>query len=147
MATVHEVSRQFYDAWRAMSIIQRIIAEPDRAFSTSLRAMLVLLNQRQCSQKKLARTIGLKASGCSTLVNQLVEQGLVARNANPQDRREVLLALTPKGQDFCEEEMARRYSGFDETFSSLDQKDLDQLFSACVIIQEIQRKLPLEVDE
>ena len=34
--------------------------------------------------KKAGRTVGLKASGCSALVNLLVEQGLVERGDQPQ---------------------------------------------------------------
>lgn len=147
MSTVRRVSQEFYNAWRAMSIFHRIIAEPNRAFSTNLRAMLVLYNQTQCTQKKLGRTVGLKASGCSALVNLLVEQGLVERVTNPKDRREVLLMLTPQGREHCRREMGRRYEGLDQKFSQLSPQDQQRLLEAFRTIQEIQAKVPLEMDE
>lgn len=146
MLAVRSVSEQFYNTWRSMSIFHRVIAEPNRAYNTNLRAMLVLYNQKHCTQKKLARTVGLKASGCSSLVNQLVTQGLVERVTNPEDRREMILALTPQGQEECRQEMLRRYEGLDQKFAQLTGQDQQRLLDAYQVIQEIQAKITVDID-
>ena len=146
MPTVREVSEEFYNTWRIMSIFNRMTTEPNGAYSTQLRAMLVLYNQRSCTQKKLAKTVGVKASGCSTLVNHLVEQGLAERIVNPEDRREIILRLTPKGEEACRGEMSRRYQELDQKFAGLSPQDREELVAAFQVLQRIQMKIPLEID-
>lgn len=44
-----------------------------------------------------AEAMGLAQSAASTLAQRLVDQGLLTRTPDPDDRRAVQLALTPKG--------------------------------------------------
>lgn len=44
-----------------------------------------------------AEAMGLAQSAASTLAQRLVDQGLLTRTPDPDDRRAVLLALTPAG--------------------------------------------------
>ena len=48
-------------------------------------------------QRSLARTIGLDTSTTGGVVDRLETRGLLARHADPADRRVRLLALTPEG--------------------------------------------------
>ena len=50
-----------------------------------------------CSLTAVAEFIGLTLPAMSTLVNGLVEQGLVQREVDPADRRRVLLTVTDAG--------------------------------------------------
>lgn len=147
MSNIRNISEAFYDTWRIMSIFNRVTAEPNGAYSTQFRALLVLYNQKHCTQKKLAKTLGVKPSSCSALVNNLVELGLVKRVPNAQDRREVILMLTAEGERICYNEMTRRYSELDCKFSCLSDNDRDELIAAFQTVQQIQAKIPLEVEE
>jgi DNA-binding MarR family transcriptional regulator len=46
----------------------------------------------------LARRLGVSAPTASTLVDRLVERGLIDRREDPQDRRQHRCRLTPEGQ-------------------------------------------------
>src|SRR5690349_2401527 len=46
----------------------------------------------------LARTLMLSPAGMTNRLDRLVERGLVDRRADPDDRRSVLVALTPEGR-------------------------------------------------
>lgn len=47
---------------------------------------------------ELARVFGLKPSTLTSLLDRLVERGLVTREVDPEDRRSVLVALTRDGK-------------------------------------------------
>jgi len=51
----------------------------------------------------LAERLQIKPHSAVGLVNRLAEQGLVTRHASTADRRKVLLALTPRGNDLLAE--------------------------------------------
>lgn len=49
--------------------------------------------------QEAAAALQLASNSVSTLVNQLVAQGLVQRDRDPADRRSAFLALTPAGEE------------------------------------------------
>ena len=61
------------------------------------RALAYIRNHPCCSLTAVAEFIGLTLPAMSTLVNGLVEQGLVLRAIDPADRRRVLLTVTETG--------------------------------------------------
>lgn len=69
----------------------------------------------------VAATIGRHASSVSRLVDQLVDAGLVARRPDPDDRRQVLVSLTPAGSD-----VIRRFEALDGAISTRMMTDFDE---------------------
>lgn len=61
------------------------------------RTLAYIRNHPCCSLSAVAEFIGLTLPAMSTLVNGLVEHGLVQREIDPADRRRVLLTVTPAG--------------------------------------------------
>jgi DNA-binding MarR family transcriptional regulator len=59
--------------------------------------MIVAIHaQGSMSVKQLAQVLCVKAPSASTRVERLVEMGLLTREENPADRREVLVKISPK---------------------------------------------------
>lgn len=54
------------------------------------------------SQRQLADELGLTAGTVSVRIDRLLEEGLVSRVPDPDTRRSVLVALTPKGRELFE---------------------------------------------
>jgi DNA-binding MarR family transcriptional regulator len=54
------------------------------------------------SQRRLADELGLTPGTVSVRVDRLLEDGLVSRVRDPETRRSVLVALTPKGRELFE---------------------------------------------
>lgn len=54
------------------------------------------------SMKKLSRLLGVSSSSLSIIIDSLKKEGLVVRKTDPDDRRRVLLELTPKGKEALE---------------------------------------------
>jgi len=73
----------------------------------------------------LATRLGVTLSTVSGLVDRLVDAGLAARRADPEDRRQVIVSVTPAGDHLMERfrELNRRQA--QELFGSLADDDLD----------------------
>jgi DNA-binding MarR family transcriptional regulator len=65
---------------------------------TQLRSLFLIANKGSTNFRKLAEALGVTPSNVTGIVDRLVEQGLVSRTQNPEDRREMTLQATDKGQ-------------------------------------------------
>jgi DNA-binding MarR family transcriptional regulator len=63
-----------------------------------LRSLFLIANKGSTNFRKLAGALGVTPSDVTGIVEHLVEQGLVSRTQNPEDRREMTLQATDKGQ-------------------------------------------------
>ena len=64
-----------------------------------MRAMLHLYCHDRATVGEVAQALGVSMPTASELIDKLVEDGLAERGANPNDRRQVLVWLTPKARD------------------------------------------------
>jgi DNA-binding MarR family transcriptional regulator len=65
---------------------------------TQLRSLFLIANKGSTNFRKLAKALGVTPSNVTGIVDRLVEQGLVSRTQNPEDRREMTLQATDKGK-------------------------------------------------
>jgi MarR family transcriptional regulator, organic hydroperoxide resistance regulator len=65
---------------------------------TQLRSLFLIANKGSTNFRKLAEALGVTPSNVTGIIDRLVEQGLVSRTQNPEDRREMTLQTTDKGQ-------------------------------------------------
>jgi MarR family transcriptional regulator, organic hydroperoxide resistance regulator len=63
-----------------------------------LRSLFLIANKGSTNFRKLAEALGVTPSNVTGIVDRLVEQGLVSRTQNPEDRREMMLQATDKGK-------------------------------------------------
>ena len=62
-----------------------------------MRALMLLSAIGEARMSDLAHQLGIAPSTLSSLVDRLVESGLVNRKDDPRDRRSVVVALAPAG--------------------------------------------------
>ncbi|MGM0505602.1 MAG: MarR family winged helix-turn-helix transcriptional regulator [Bacteroidota bacterium] len=82
------------------------------------------------------RTIGkklLKSGGNITLVvDNLERQGWVERRRDPEDRRSLVIHLTPKGRSFIDSLFPKHLAKIREEFSVLSPDEMDELADLCL---------------
>lgn len=114
-------------------------------------AMFELKLQPDMSLKQLAQCTMASPSNLSVMVNAMVEQGLVCRVPDPEDRRRVLLRLSDLGEKvFTEVEQLSlvKYQEFLERLDREDRQELAAVSSAMIGISEkILGKLNLKQDK
>ena len=64
-----------------------------------LRVLLLLHTEGQSRMSSIASTLGIAVSTATGIIDNLVKKELVTRGADPEDRRVVICALSPQGQE------------------------------------------------
>jgi DNA-binding MarR family transcriptional regulator len=80
----------------------------------------------------LAARIGTSAPTASRTVDVLDDLGLVARSADPDDRRAVRIELTPLGRRLVDERKARATAAFEPAVAALGATDRERLVKLLV---------------
>lgn len=103
-AAVMAASRVF------VAISARALADVDSSLTlVQLRTLVVLEGRGPIKLAALAGALGVNPSTAMRMVDKMGAIGLVDRQVNPDNRREVLLSLTPKGRRLVDRVMDRRY--------------------------------------
>ncbi|MCE0765500.1 MarR family transcriptional regulator [Pseudonocardia kujensis] len=84
-----------------------------------------------------ARALYLAGNSVSTLVNQLVDDGLLRREADPADRRAVRLFLTPGAVDRLARRRAARRELLDDAFARLDTGERTAITAALPALERL----------
>ena len=80
----------------------------DRVTVPQFRMLVVLERSRSARMTELAEHMGVQPSTALRMVDRLVDAGLVTREQNPDNRREVRLDLTHQGEDVVRAVTGRR---------------------------------------
>jgi DNA-binding MarR family transcriptional regulator len=124
--------RQAPDVWMELSLTL-----------AQLKSLFFISNEESTNVRKLAAALSVTSANVTGIVDRLVEQGLVTRRENPEDRRMLLLQVTDKAQalitDLRERQTSRLseildYMGPDEL--SMLAQGLSSLLKACELYQK-----------
>ncbi len=99
-----------------------------------LNALIYVEYERHITPKALAHNLSLSTGSVTALVDRMVDSGLVMRNPHPNDRRSVLLSLTPKGSQVIES-IVDRYAR--TTLRSMQAADPTQIRRATALVEHL----------
>ena len=111
-----------------------------KAMSDTLRKKVLKLSVRQCTvlanirrytllhpegipMSVLAERAGMSPSAASHMIDSLMSQGMVERNASPTDRRAVLVTIAKSSQETSASIEKAQQSVMDELVSSLTEEE------------------------
>jgi DNA-binding MarR family transcriptional regulator len=118
--------RQYpFDAWMDLSIT-----------TAQLRSLFFIENEGVTNFTKLAAALGVTSSNVTGIVDRLVEQELVSRSENPEDRRVLLLSVTEKGKTLLNSLRESRIRQMSEVLTPLSAEELSILARAFTILVE-----------
>ncbi len=118
---------------RSMSKFRQYLKE--NGFSmTQMTSMFQILHCGSCSISDLAAHLDISNAAASQSTERLVQQGLLTRNEDPNDRRNKRLELTEKGKNTVAESMQARQMWFQELVGLLDDTEKKQIISALEIL-------------
>lgn len=64
--------------------------------------VLINIYKGVTSPVEISKNLVMDAGAMSRMVDRMVKRDLIVRNPNPQDKRQVILALTEKGRVICD---------------------------------------------
>ena len=107
---------------RATSIFTELMAA-HQLTPTQFAALAKILDEKSVSQNELGRLTAMDPATMQGVMGRLCDRGLVARNADPSDRRRMTLTLTPAGRRLAEtaREVGRQVT--EETLSPLSENE------------------------
>ena len=95
-----------------------------------LRVLVVLWSRPSLSLGELAQAVGISLTRASRLCDRLVTHGLVNRADDPDNRRQLVLRLTPAGQEVVETVWQERAEEIRPVLSRMSPEGRVRLVSA-----------------
>ena len=92
--------------WRVQRVLIRLMhqtAQQNDLTLPQLHGLMMLNEQGAISQKELVQRTKMPKSTLSQSLDGLVERGLIRREINPENRREVVLTIDTSGQRLIED--------------------------------------------
>ena len=89
-----------------------------------MKCLFFISNHGTTNFKKLAAALKVTPANLTGVIDRLVDQGLVSRTENPEDRRMMLLKLTEKGEALVTELRERRVSYLSKALRGLTPEEL-----------------------
>ena len=95
---------------------------------TQFLVLMAIHSYERCCMGRLARSMQIQMPTATGIVDRLVQAGLVERVPHPEDRRQVLVELKPKGRRFIEQfhEVVRRR--WEEVLGTLKSDELETFY-------------------
>ncbi len=91
---------------------------------------------------ELASIEGLNATMLSRITAQLSDAGLIARAADPEDRRSAFVAATAAGRRMRERIHRERARALGAHVEQLDERQREALWNALPVLEELVERLP-----
>lgn len=105
-----------------------------------LKAVLLLTRENGLTARGLAERLKVGPSAVTPLVDKLVEQGLVRREEDPEDRRVSWIRPTQEAQRLYELLMSANQAMLLEVFSTLSPEELETALQGLQVISSAARR-------
>ncbi|WP_394276373.1 MarR family winged helix-turn-helix transcriptional regulator [Luteococcus sp.] len=118
-------------------IARRVRFEGTQQVAPHQFSVLVRVSKTPLTPTALAERERVSTPSMTRTVTGLVDAGLVSREPHPDDRRQVLVSITPAGQRVVTETLAERDSWMMQHLQGLDADDLALLRRAADLLLEV----------
>lgn len=125
-----QLTARLLRALEGMAGQMQALEESEVELTKAQRRVLYHLAQRPRRMTEIAAVLGSSLSSATSMVDRLVEKGLVERAADPADRRVVLCRFTSQGL----EEARRQVRFFEEVAERLDEGELERVVEALELL-------------
>lgn len=113
--------------------LERSVSAALEPFGLSLGQFDILATLRRqgpngrLTPTELMRSVMLSSGGMTNRLDRLEDGGLIERSADPDDRRGVVVGLTPKGRALIEAAAAARFAEAEDSLPPLPPRERKQL--------------------
>jgi len=95
-----------------------------------LNTLIHLSQNQECNLSGLGEVFGVTNAAVSQVMEKLVQQGLVLRTENPEDRRHKILILTERGEKIAHESEQERLKWLFQLINILSEEEKQLIESA-----------------
>ncbi|WP_049722535.1 MarR family winged helix-turn-helix transcriptional regulator [Gilvimarinus polysaccharolyticus] len=90
-----------------------------------VRVLKIIHKRKSCTAIDIANLFKRDKAQITRLLKGLIDQGLVKKESNPEDKRSQLLVLTPQGKALQEDLLSISEQMQKQMTQDIDEKDLD----------------------
>jgi DNA-binding MarR family transcriptional regulator len=101
------------------------IAESLDISCSELNCLKHFMCRERLSVKDLAERLNITSGGVTKVVGSLEEQGILRRDMDPDDRRGIIVSLTPEGNSLLEKLKANSAAYYSEILEGLNAKEIE----------------------
>jgi len=105
------------------------------------KTLLTIADRGECSLGDLGRELEVAMSSASQMVDRLVGQGLVQREQDADNRRQVIIRLTPQGAGVIADLETGILKRYEQVMARLPETEQEELVRAFETIARILAKL------
>ena len=103
---------------------------------TQFLVLLAVHSYERCSMGTLARNMRVRMPTATGVVDRLVRDGFVRRSPCPEDRRQVFVELTPKGESFIRQFQGLVQHRWEDVLRILGADELQAFFRVITKLRE-----------
>lgn len=130
-----------------VAISARSIAEVDESITIpQFRALVILSSRGAVNLTALAGLLDVRPSTIGRMVERLVASGLIDRRQHPNSRRELMVALTPRGREVVDTVTARRRAEIARVVQAMPEPQRRGLVSTLTAFTEAGGEPPAHLD-
>ncbi len=106
----------------------------ETGLSMSQIGALFQINHGRSNVSDLGEGLGITNAAVSQMLDRLVQDGLILRSEDPQDRRAKQLVLTDKGRRIMQETIQARQGWIEDLVSKLNAGEKEQIATALRVL-------------
>ncbi|MFA6251824.1 MAG: MarR family transcriptional regulator [Candidatus Paceibacterota bacterium] len=131
-----ELSLGFFKAFK---VLKRKLNLRDEIYNLTIgqvEILHVIREKKQIPMKDVSDFLDITPPSATSMINNLVTNGILERKLDRIDRRIILLTMTEKGKMVFEKAKKERAAAFKKVVSNLSQEEKDVLIKLLKKIQE-----------
>ena len=147
MERTERMARLYPQLVAGMGRMRALVHEGIDLTSNQYKTLLAVAGHGECSLGDLARTLEVAMSSASQMVDRLVSSGLLLRQPAIDNRRQVVIRLSPQGVILIAELQQATLQGYHKVLARLPEQEQEDLVSAFETIAIILNRLSQDKEE
>ena len=141
MELIERLERLYPELLGRMGRLRALVHEGLDLTYNQYKTLLTIAGSGRCSLGDLGRDLEVAMSSASQMVDRLVAQGLVERQQDAENRRQVIIRLTPRGQALIGELRSGILDRYRKLLKQLEPAEQEELVAAFETIARILDKV------
>ncbi len=108
---------------------------------SQINALFHIHRKKMCSVSEISEHLGITNAASSQMLDRLVQQAIIIRSEDPNDRRNKIIQLTENGHKVVVETMHARQRWLSDLESLLDEHEKQEIMHALSILTEKAQQL------
>ena len=104
-------------------------------------AIMIIGKAEKITPTTLSKFLNMEKGSLTTLIDSLEEKKLVVRSGDPNDRRKLLLSLTPAGINYMKTVAEQSQIALALMVANLDENEIEQMHASLKTLVELLKKI------